>query len=99
MDTQLLAASAVTSTGELSPADLTVIIAGQEREFRLAQFGLNFNSEPEVILNTINGIVREELGTEIKDDDGNWIMTVQKVTESNRVYVFPKSPAGNNNWN
>lgn len=75
-------------------AKLIIVIGGEERELELEPLGLTFESDQDDILNVVEGIVREELGTDLKNENNDWIVKINKVEASQTVYVFPDSPAG-----
>jgi hypothetical protein len=79
--------------------EIIVTLESDEKHFPFADFSVTFDSTPDEILEAVAPAILEQFGVNIKEDQGEYIYTVKKVESSGNVYVFPKSPAGNQNNN
>lgn len=74
--------------------EIIVTMENQEKAYDLENLGLNFDSTSDEILAALQPVILEEFGVNIKDED-RYIYTVKKITSpEQKLYAFPKSPAG-----
>lgn len=74
--------------------NLTVTLESDEKTYDLEEFGLSYESNPEDILTTMQPVILESFGANIKNEGGEWLYTVHKVESSKNIYLYPKSVAG-----
>ena len=74
--------------------EIIVTLESQEKHFPITDFNLTMDSTNEEILDAVAPAILEEFGINIKEEGEEGIYTVKKITESNKIYCFPKSPAG-----
>lgn len=74
--------------------EVVVTLNGQDVRVPLESLGLTFDAPDRDILAAVNGIIREQQGVDLNDDDGEVAYTVRKATNSHTVYVYPKPVAG-----
>ena len=70
-----------------------VTVNQQDQQFTLEQLGLTMESTNQEVLNAVQGIITE-MGQSLQDDDRDFVYQVVKATNSNNIYVVPKSDWG-----
>ncbi len=75
-----------------SRGEIIVTLANEEKHFDYERFGLSFNSSDREILDAIAPVLLEDEGFDIHD--ANETFTVTRVSDTENIYVFPKSTAG-----
>ena len=69
-----------------------VTIDGRDEILDFERLGINFDSTEPEILNAVDGILKEM--SESISDEGDYVYTVRKATNSQNIYVYPKPFAG-----
>lgn len=75
-------------------AEIIVTLESNEKHFNQEDFGVTIDSTDQQILDAVAPAILEEFGVNLKEDQGDYIYIVKKVSESGNIFVFPKSPAG-----
>ena len=70
-----------------------VTVGGQDQQFTLDQLGLTMESTNAQVLAAVQGIITE-MGQSLQDSDNDFVYQVVKATNSNNIYVVPKSDWG-----
>jgi len=70
---------------------LIITLESTEMTLNPRDLDIDFNSADDSILEAVSPLVEEATGM-LSFDDDHWI--VKKVTNSQNIYIFPKSPAG-----
>ena len=73
-----------------------IIITLESEEVILDQeeMDVSFDSPPQEILEKISQAVQEEKGISLRNDEGDFLYKVRKVTSSQNIYLYPDSVAG-----
>lgn len=79
-----------TPVPELSNS-VILTIDGKDNIFTKEELGISFNDSSNTILAAVQGLIAESL----QDNDENFVYTVRKSTDSQNIYIYPKSDAGN----
>ena len=74
--------------------EVIVTLEGRDTHLGMERLGLTMNSTQDEILDIVSPIIGEEHGVSLKDEYGEISYMVQKATNSNTIYVIPKTPAG-----
>lgn len=80
-----------TVTTETPIGEIIVVLEGEEKKLRYEDYNLSFDSSDSEILEAISPRILEETGINLEEEES---YTIKKVTDSQTVYLFPKSTAG-----
>lgn len=73
--------------------EVIVTLESDEKHFTFDALGITFDSTPDEILDAVQKPILEQFGINLKERD-EYIFTVKKISSSQNIFIFPKSPAG-----
>jgi len=73
---------------------IIISAAGDDLIVPYEDYGLDFDSSNEEILNALQPMIQETLNVNLRDDRGDWLYKTRKATESRNIHLIPNSTAG-----
>jgi hypothetical protein len=73
---------------------IVVSVAGEDEFINYSDFGLNFDSSEEAVLNAIRPFIQEKYSVDIRDRNGHWLYKTRKAVSNQNIHVIPNSTAG-----
>ena len=73
---------------------LIISVQGDDMIVDYNDFGINFDSSNDEILNAVRATVQERFGVDMRGTQGDWLYKTRKAVESQNIHLIPNSTAG-----
>lgn len=75
-------------------SEIIVTLASTEKHYDFERLSVSFDTPDRALLDALAPVLLEEEGFDIHDQYEDGYFTIKRVDDSQNIYVFPKSTAG-----